>query len=192
MPRHRSLFLFFLSYIFFNDGVHTVIAFSGQFGQAVLGWTEASLIKVFLLVQAVGFVGALGMGWLADRFGGRRTLLVALVIWCGVIGWAYVLQSSWEYVALGVLVGLIMGGTQAIARSLFALYTPKEQAAEFFGFFAIGGKFGSILGPTLLAEVARRTGDLRSGLGSIALFFAVAFVLLWATREPAPRDPSGS
>lgn len=181
--RLPTLTRYVIAFLFFNDGIQTVIVMAAPFGSKVLGMSEEDLIKCFLLIQGVAVAGALGLAWLARRLGDQRTLVLSLFAWCGILAYAFVMKEPREFWILGVLVGLVMGGSQAIARSLQARFTPPSSAAEFFGFFSITGKFASALGPFIYATVLKFTDNHRWAILSIAILFIVGLVLLAGVRE---------
>ncbi len=181
--RLPTLARYTVAFLFFNDGIQTVIVMAGPYAEKVLGMQPEDLIKCFLLIQGVAVVGALSFGWIARRFRDKPALVASLVLWLGVVGYAFLMKSPREFWILGVVVGLVMGGSQAIARALQARFTPPSCAGEFFGFFSITGKFASALGPFLYATVLQVTGSPRWAILSIVLLFAVGLVLLLPVSE---------
>lgn len=187
--RHRELFKFLLAYLLFNEGVETVIFNAAVYGQSVVGMRQKELIAVYLVVQAVALGGALLFGEIARRLKCKRAILVTLFIWLGVLIFAFFVVSRTMFWILGICVGLVMGGTQALSRGLFGEMTPKEKTAEFFGFFAIGGKFAAALGPLLFGAVTQATGTMRWGILSVGAFFLGGLLLLlWVDEERGLRE----
>jgi UMF1 family MFS transporter len=119
----------------------------------------------------------------AGRFRDKPALVVSLVIWCGLIAWAFFMRTQTEYWLLGIGVGLVMGGTQAIARSLQSKFTPPSSAGEFFGFYAITGKCASAAGPLMFSLVWAISGNIRWGILSVAILFVVGLILLLPVDE---------
>ena len=181
--RIPTLARYTIAFLLFNDGVQTVIAMSSTFGSEALGMSNEELIKCFLLIQGVAIVGSLSVAWLASKFRDKPALVVTLAIWVAIVSWAYFVRSSREFWYLGVAVGLVMGGTQAIARAIQSKFTPPSCAAEFFGFYAITGKFASAIGPAMFAGVTKLTGDVRWGVLSIAVLFVAGLVVLLPVDE---------
>jgi len=183
---------FFVAYLLYNDGVETVIVMASIFGDQELKLGTGELVLFFLMVQGVAFVGSLIFGWIADRFDNRRAILIGLFVWSVVSLWGW--QLGWlgdariEYWYLGVLAGLVMGGTQAASRSLQAALIPPNSSAEFFSFFAISGKFASAVGPAIFGVAVWLTGSLRSGMLSLLVFFVLGAWLLWRVNEPRGRE----
>jgi UMF1 family MFS transporter len=183
----RELTTFLVAYLIYNDGIETVIVMASIFGAEVLGMQTHELILFFLMIQGIAFVGSLGFGWLADAIGNKRTILITLGAWSLIVIWAFQLGLVWdprtEYWALGVLVALVLGGSQAASRSLQGLFTPEANSAEFFGFFAVSGKFASVFGPLIYGILVAVTGNVQSGILSIFIFFLAGMAILWRVDE---------
>ncbi len=176
--RHRELFKFLVAYLLFNEGVETVIFNAAVYGQNVVGMTQAELIPVYLAVQGVALGGAFLFGAIAEKVKSKSAILLSLLVWLAVVTFAFFVASRLTFWILGVCVGLVMGGTQALSRALFGELTPREKTAEFFGFFAIGGKFAAALGPLLFGAVTQATGTMRWGILSVGVFFVGGLLLL--------------
>ena len=145
------------------------------------------IILYFLMIQGIAFFGSLFFGFLADAIGNKRTVMISLGIWSLIVLWAFRLGIVWdpktEYWILGVLVALVMGGSQAASRSLQGIFTPEANSAEFYAFFAISGKFASIFGPLIYGILIAITGSVQSGILSVLLFFIVGRAILWTVDE---------
>jgi len=175
---YRTLFLFVVAFLLYSNGVEAILAAAALFGGQELSMTQAEIVKCFLMIQGVALVGSLGFGWLADRIGSKRAVLGSLAVWIAVLAWAYFVTSKPEFWVMGAVVGLVMGGTQATSRSLMGMMTPAAHKAEFFGFYAFGGRMAAVLGPLVCGIVAHRTGSMRPAVMSLILFFAAGGVLL--------------
>jgi UMF1 family MFS transporter len=179
--RRRPLTLMFLvTYLLYNDGVQTVANVSAQYGSEELGLSQSTLITAILVVQFVAFGGALTLGRLAARHGTKRTILGSLVVWVLVIGIAYFLQkgSALQFYAVALAIGFVLGGTQALSRSLFSQLIPVGREAEYFGFYEISDRGTSWLGPFLFALTYQLTESYRYAIFSLVFFFLVGGVLL--------------
>ena len=191
---------FLVAYLIYNDGVQTVIAISAIFGAEELGLDVGTLSMVILVVQFVAFFGALFFGWLAGKTGAKRALVVSLVIWSVVVIYAYgFLYDAAGFFILGVAVGLVMGGSQALSRSLFSQMIPIGREAEYFSLYEISERGTSWLGPFVFALVNQFTGSLRLAILSVILFFVLGLAILLVTntqqaiaearRAELPADP---
>ncbi len=177
---HKHLLLFVVAYIFYIDGVQTVINISAIYSSETLQIGTAFIALVLLVVQFTAFLGALLFGRIADRIGAKRSISFALVIWIGVLIAAYRLPVGQNYplLALGMLIGMVLGGTQALSRSLYGSIIPQDASAEFFGFFSVFTKFSAIWGPIIFATFRQLTGSSRPAVLSLVSFFVVGLVLL--------------
>ncbi|MGA1369683.1 MAG: MFS transporter, partial [Blastocatellia bacterium] len=145
-------------------------------------------IVMFFLLNIVAAVGAISFGYLADRIGQKRTIFLSLGLWIGAVVLAYVTHSKMAFYGVATLAGLGLGSCQSVSRSLLALFTPRENAAEFFGFLGIAGKALAFLGPLLFGLISRETGSQRPAILAIGLFFVVGMVLLSFVDEAKGKE----
>jgi len=200
LSRARALphtLLFLLAYLIYADGIQTVISLSSQFGQEELKLPISTLTAVILMVQFVAFLGTLAVGWIARRVGTKRTVIATLVLWIGVLIYAYgFLYTDTQFWTLGVAIALVLGGTQALSRSLYSLMIPKGQEAEYFSLYEISDKGTSWLGPLLFGLALQFTGSYRIAIVSIVVFFIAGMALLSrvnvreAAREAGHEAPA--
>jgi UMF1 family MFS transporter len=183
----RELTKFLVAYLIYNDGIETVIVMASIFGAQVLKMETGEIILFFLMIQGIAFFGSIIFGFLADAIGNKRAVMISLGIWSLIVVWAYTLGIIWdpktEYWILGVLAGLVMGGSQAASRSLQGIFTPDANSAEFYGFFAVSGKFASVFGPLIYGILVAMTGNVQSGILSVLLFFVAGMAILWTVDE---------
>jgi MFS transporter, UMF1 family len=172
--------LFLAAYLLFNDGIQSVIGLSAQYGDRELGLSQTVLISTILLVQFVAFGGALLMGRIARTLGAKRTILASLVVWVVVLCAAYFLQrgSAVQFYLLGIAIGLVLGGTQALTRSLFAQMTPPGREAEYFSLYEVSDKGTSWLGTLTFGLAVQLTDSYRIAIISLVLFFVAGGLLL--------------
>jgi MFS transporter, UMF1 family len=171
---------FLLAYLVYNDGIQTVIALASQFGTEELKLGQSTLIITILIVQFLAFGGALLLGAVATRIGARKTVLLSLVLWLGVVLAAFWLPEGQPlpFMLLGVAIGLVLGGSQALSRSLFSQLIPHGKEGEYYGFYEISDKGTSWLGPLLFGLVFQLTSSYRLGIVSLVIFFVVGAILL--------------
>ncbi len=181
----RELGLFCVAYLFYNDGIQTVVKMASIYGKDELGLATGTLLGALLLVQVIGVPGALLFGRLAGHLGTRRSLMLSLVIWLGVVLLGYRMTEAWEFWLLGALVGFCLGATQALSRSYFSRHVPAGQEAEYFGFYSVFAKFSAIGGPLLFALIRQLTGTARLSILALGVFFLVGLILLAIMREEA-------
>jgi len=179
---HRDISLFLLAYWLYIDGVHTIYTMAVDYGVA-LGLPSSSLLAALLLTQFVAFPSALLLGWVGNRLGPKRGILICIGVYLAATLYAYFLDSVIEFFALAVVVGLVQGGVQSLSRSFFGRLVPEGKGGEFFGFYNMMGKFASFIGPLLIAAVAYSTGNSRLSITSLIVLFLVGGLVLWRVPE---------
>ncbi len=177
---YRQTLLFLLAYLFYNDGIQTVIYASSIYGQEQLGLDSDQLILTILLVQFVAMAGALVFGWAAGRVGAWRSILASLVLWCLVVALGYLVPAKafGAFLALAVLIGLVLGGSQALSRSLFSQLIPRGREAEYFSLYQAAERGTSWFGTLLFGLVFQVTHSYRNAIVALVVFFVVGGVLL--------------
>jgi MFS transporter, UMF1 family len=172
--------LFLGAYLLFNDGIQTVITLTAVYAKAELRIGTGTIISTVLLVQFLAFIGALVLGACARYFGAKRVVLASLILWTGAVASAYFLQAGavWQFYLLGAFIGVVLGGSQALSRSLFSQMIPGGQEGAYFSLYEIGERGTSWLGPLLFGLTLQLTSSYRSALASLVVFFALGFVLL--------------
>ncbi|MGW2290990.1 MFS transporter [Streptomyces phaeochromogenes] len=180
MRRQPLTLAFLLAYLVYNDGIQTVISQASVYGSEELGLDQSTLIVAVLLVQLLAVAGALGMGRLARTYGAKRTILGSLVAWTVTLGAGYFLPAGapvWFFV-LAAGIGVVLGGSQALSRSLFSHLVPPGKEAEYFSAYEMSDRGMSWLGPLLFGLTYQLTGSYRDAIISLVAFFVLGFVLL--------------
>ncbi len=186
--RHlQTVFLFLLAYWFYIDGVDTIIRMAVDYGLS-LGFESNDLIAALLIVQFVGFPAALAFGKLGEHWGVRKAIYLGIGMYMGITVWGAMMTRKEEFYILAAVIGLVQGGVQALSRSYYARLIPKNNAAEFYGFYNMLGKFAAIIGPALMGAVgliARRmlmppdpTAEQIISIGKIASRWSIASILI--------------
>ncbi len=179
LPLLPHTLLFLIAYLFYNDGIQTVISLSSQFGSQELGMTTGNLALLFLMVQFVAFFGAIGFNWLALRMTTKRAIMLSLVIWGGTVLYAWgVLRTESEFFALGAVIAIVLGGSQALSRSLFSQMIPRNREAEYFSLYEISERGTSWMGPMLFAVSLEQTRSYRVAILSVVVFFVIGLLIL--------------
>ncbi len=190
IAKNKPMFYFMLAFFFYIDGVHTVISLSTSYGTS-LGIDSTQLVLALLVTQFVAFPSAIAYGRLADAFGTRRMIIVAVLAYtCIVFFAAFFLRSATEFWILAICVGLFQGGVQALSRSYFGRLVPKENSNEFYGFFDVFGKYASVMGSLLVAVITQITGNASLGVLSIAVLLFVGLVFM--IKMPEPNKAAGT
>jgi len=190
--------LFLVAYLFYNDGIQTVIVLAAVYGDKELGLGQTTLIVAILLVQFVAFAGALVMGRMAKSYGAKRVILSSLILWTAVLVAAFFLQAGAvaQFYLLALLIGFVLGGSQALSRSLFSQMIPPGREAEYFGLYEISERGTSWMGPIAFGLVYQATGSYRTAIIALVVFFVVGFLLLTrvdvrrAIREAGNEEPA--
>jgi UMF1 family MFS transporter len=184
-----QLLLFVVAFLFYNDGVLTVIKITPVFASETLELSTTTIAAVFVVIQLVAFFGALAFGWLADKIGAKKAILVSIVGWAFVTVGGYFLPvgQAGAFLAVGALAGLVLGGVQALSRSLYGSMIPEGASAEFFGFYSVFSRFSAIFGPLIFAGVDILTGSARLSILFLTAFFLIGGALLAAVDVDRAR-----
>jgi len=188
--RFPALALFLLAFLFYNDGMRTVITQANTLANKELNFSLDEMCALVLTIQLVALPASLAVGRLADIWGLKPVVLGCLVVWSGLLAAATYVESKPQLWVLGMVLAGVLGGTQAVSRALMAWLTPQSRAAEYFGFYALSGKAASVLGPTQFGFVFYLTGNARWAAISILLFFLIGGCLLWHVDVAAGRRQS--
>jgi len=181
---------YLIAYLFYNDGIQTVIGLASVFlsqelfteRQRVLGEDQTFVLEIYLMVQFVAFVGSMLFERIAAWLGTKKALLVSLVLWAGVVVYAYgFLRSTAGAWGMGAVIAMILGGSQALSRSLFSRMIPQGFEASFFGLYEVSERGTSWIGPMLFGIVVGRTGSYRQAILSLIVLFIVGTIILALT-----------
>jgi len=173
-----DLLSYLFSYFLYNVGIYTVIAFAAIYGGNQFKMSQQSLIIFFIIAQVTSVIGAVAFGWLSDKYNVRLSLSVSILVWIGVVAWAFFCTSAMEYYALGLVAGLAIGSSQANSRTMLSILTPLDRQAEFFGFYTLVGRISAIVGPFVYGNLTRVTGNQRYAIVSLGAFFILGWFIL--------------
>ena len=177
--RFPFLLYFLVAYLFYWDGAQTVINMAGPFFSEVLLLDQTQIIIVYLIVQFIAFGGARLAGYLCGRIGQKNTLVFTILLFFVAGNSAFIVPEKQilPVIALGIIVGMGMGGLQSVSRSVYAAMLPKGAEGEFMGFFSVISRFAAIWGPLIYSYVSASTGNPRLSLPVISLFFVIGYIL---------------
>lgn len=193
--RHmKVVFLFLLAYWLYIDGVDTIIRMAVDYGMSI-GFPSSSLIVALLITQFVGFPSALLFGKLGEKWDVKKSIFIGIAVYLCVTIWGVMMTRVVEFYVLAIVIGLVQGGIQALSRSFYSRLIPKDQSAEFYGFYNMLGKFAAILGPIIMGSVGllvRHAGysaniASRTGIASISILFIAGAILLYFVDEEKGR-----
>lgn len=188
LPQHRDLLRFFWAFLLYMSGLGAVVAFAAIYSVEVLGFTTGENLVLFASLQISSALGALAFGWWQDRAGSVNMLTAALLLWCLVAVGAYFCQTKEMFFLVGNVAGLAIGSCQAGSRAVVSLLSPRERAAEFFGFWGVFGKLAAVVGPLFMGVLADMF-DLRVAVLSTLVFFVGGLLVLRTVRMSA-RGPA--
>jgi UMF1 family MFS transporter len=181
---HPQTLILLCAYLLYNDGVQAVITLSAQFGVKEISLSMQSLTILILMIQFVAFGGALLFNRIAKRFSTRDAIIFALILWIGVVVYSYgFLRGEFDFYIVGVIIGIIMGGTQALSRSIYSRAIPAGQEAEYFSLYEVSEKGTSWMGPLVFGLSLQLTESYRYAILSLVIFFVVGLILLLKFKE---------
>ena len=189
---------FLVAYLFFNDGIQTVIASASIYGVEELEFSTGTVLATYLVVQFVAVFGALGFGRAAGRYGAKSVILAGLVIWMGIVTVALFVpeRQILPFMLLAVAIGIVLGGTQALSRSYFSLLIPRGREAEYFSFYHAMERGTSWFGTLVFGLVYQLTDSYRPAIFALIMFFVVGGALLLKVdtakgiREAGNEEPA--
>ena len=199
LARLRHTLRYLIGYLFYNDGIQTVISMSSVllaqelFVARGLETDQSFLLGIFLMVQFVAIFGALLFERLAYLISTKKAILVSLVLWCGVVIYGYgFLKTTTDAWAMAAVIAIVLGGSQALSRSLFSRMIPKGREASFFGLYEVSERGTSWLGPLLFGAVVAATNSYRQALLSLIILFVVGTIILYLTDTDRAIHEAGN
>jgi len=179
ISKSRRLSLFLVSYFFFMMGLLSVMYMAASFGKKEVGLSDDIMIPTLLLIQLVGMGGAMLFAWLSGRIGNMRALTIALTTWTLICVGAYFITDALTFITAAFFIGLVMGGTQALARSTYSKMLPETtDHTSFFSFYDVMEKLASAGGTFSFGLIEHLTGNMRASVVLIGIFFLVGLSLI--------------
>lgn len=177
--RYPETVTFLVAYLLYNDAIQAVLALAAQFGNDELKIPVSKLTLAILMVQFVGFFGAIGFQWLAAALDAKRAILVSLVIWTATLIYLYAaVKTTTDFFIAAAIVAIVMGGSQALSRSLFAQLIPPGREAEYFSIYEVSDKGTSWLSPLVFGLALQFTRSYRAAILSLIVFFLAGLAVL--------------
>ncbi|MEU6783831.1 MFS transporter [Nonomuraea angiospora] len=194
LRRYPLTLLFLVAYLIYNDGVQTVIGNSAAFASEALKLDKTVQITAILMVQFVAFFGALLLGRLARSIGTKRAVLASLVLWTAIVVAALFVQEGQQlqFYLMAFAIAIVLGGTQALSRSLFSQVIPKGREAEYFSLLQISDKGSAFIGSLTVTIALNLSNSYRIAIVSMIIFFIIGFVLLALTNLPRAIRQAGN
>jgi len=192
LRRDPQTLTFMVAFLLYNDAIQTVITLASQFGHDELKIPVSQLTLAILMVQFVAFFGAIEFQWLAAAISAKRAVVVSLVIWTAALVYIYLaVKTTLQFFIMAAIVALILGGSQALSRSLYSQMIPKRKEAQYFSIYEVSDKGTSWLCPMFFGLALQFTKSYRIAILSLIIFFlAGLLVLLKVDVERAERDVS--
>lgn len=185
--RHTAMFL--LGYLLYNDGIQTVITMSSVFlAQELfvskgLETDNTFLLGIFLVAQVAALCGSILFERIARLIGAKNAILISLLVWCGIVIYAYgFLETQAQAWIMSAFIGLVLGSSQALSRSLYSQMIPIGKESSFFSLYEISERGTSWLGPIVFALVVDATGSYRQAILALIVFFIVGSLILFFTN----------
>jgi UMF1 family MFS transporter len=174
----RRVFLFILGYFFVSDAMSTVIVFFSSYTVHTLHFSVRENTILLMMIQVSAAAGSVATGLIAKRIGALQTVILTIVVWIAALLGIFAFSSTAAFYVLSVCAGLVLGGTQATARSFIARESPPEKAGEFFGFMTFGSKVAAIFGPLLYGFISKQTDNPRIAILSLEFFFITGLIIM--------------
>jgi len=189
--KRREARKFLVAYLFYEDGVNTVIVFSSIFAATTLHFETGELVGLYITVQFTALIGAFVLAKPTDTWGPKKVVMLSLVLWTLVAVTAYFVQTKSQFWAVACTAGMGLGTVQAGTRAFYTQFVPKGSEAEYFGVYSLVGKSSAILGPLVFGFVSSTFGSQRPAILSIALFFIAGLILLSRVKGGGPNVRKG-
>lgn len=178
LRHYRLTLLFLVAFLIYNDAIQAVITLSGQFGSDYLKIPMGRLTLAILMVQFLAFVGAMAFNYLARWTSAKRAVCLSLVMWTLLMGYMYTVTTERGFFLAAAIVAIIMGGSQALSRSMFSQMIPPGREAEYFSLYEVSDKGTSWLAPLIFGLTLDRTGSYQYAILSLVVFFVAGLLIL--------------
>ena len=183
IKQHKKVAWFLVGFYVLNDALVTIFAFVPIYAKVTLEMTFSEITVLLLVVQLIGFPAAIFFGWLSDKIGSKKILLTTIVLWSIIVLGISFATTKLFFYAMSILTGLVIGSSQAIARSWFSKIIPKEKMCEFFGFNGFSSKVAATTGPLLFGIISSVTGNQRIAMGTLIIYFIISFLIFTKIKD---------
>jgi len=188
----KRLSYFLIGFFFVMMGLLTTMFMAATYGEKELGLKEDILIPTILVIQLVGMLGAWMFSRLSARFGNLQALLLSVIMWIFIIVGAYFISNSIQFVLAAMFIGIVMGGTQALARSTYSKMLPESTTdhTSYFSFYDVMEKLATVAGTFSFGIIEAITGSMRFSVLTIAVFFVIGTIFLLLTLRVEMKNHS--
>jgi MFS transporter, UMF1 family len=188
LPKDKNLLFFFLSRIFYIDGLNTLFAFGGIYAAGTFGMNMSEIIMLGILLNGTAGIGAMAFAWIDDWFGAKLTITVSLISLSVAATAILMVQSKLSFWILAAILGVFVGPVQAASRSLLVRLVPKKKITEMFGLFAFSGKATNFMGPWFVALLTKYFDSQRIGMSVIIVFLVIGLIGIQKVSENRQVD----
>ena len=183
LKQHKNIAWFLVGFYFVNDALVTIFAFTPIYARTTFGMEFKEILTLLLIVQIVAFPAATIFGLLSDKKGSKKILLFTIAMWALIVALLSIATSKTMFYVVALMTALVIGSSQAIARSWLSKLVPDEKRFEFFGFNGFASKIAATTGPVLFGAVSVATGNQRLAMAALIPFFVIAFIIFWRIKE---------
>lgn len=180
---YREIFIFLIAYFFISDGISTVIVFFSSYTVHTLKFTLKENFILLIIIQIFAAVGAISSGYIAKKIGILKSIKITVLIWIISLFVIFIAENKIVFFVISSVCGIVLGGTQALARSYIAISSPKEKSGEFFGFMTFSSKIAAIFGPLIFGSISRITDSQRLSILSLEILFIIGLLTLLKIRS---------
>lgn len=183
MKQHKNIAWFLVGFYFVNDALVTIFSFTPIYARTTFGMEFKEILTLLLIVQIIAFPAATIFGLLSDKKGSKKILLFTIAVWGLIVALLSIATTKTMFYVLALLTALVIGSSQAIARSWLSKLVPDEKRFEFFGFNGFASKIAATTGPVLFGAVSVATGNQRWAMVALIPFFIIAFIIFVRIKE---------
>lgn len=201
---YKEFIKFIIAFLVFNDGIMMTLDFAAIIGAVLYGMDQQQLIIFMIIVQVTSVGGAYLFGMLAHRWSSKNSLVLSLVLMIGAVVWLLFVDQLFVFYIVGGVAGFALTGVQSVSRTLVGQFAPEGKSAEFYGFFEVGGRTSSFIGPAVYGVIAAEAAiiyttrgydvliaeqmGLKAAIISIIVFLVAGLILLFTVRQPKVRS----
>jgi UMF1 family MFS transporter len=185
---YRDLFNFLVTLFVYSCGTQTVIHLASVYAQNVFKFTTKDSVAMIFVVDITAAVGAVVFGFIQDRIGSIRTLIITLAIWTVAITCGSLAQEPWQFWLASNVVGIALGASGSVGRALVGQFSPHGRSGEFLGLWGMAVKLATCFGAMAFGLITYLThGNYHAALMSCTLYFVIGIVLLFRVDEARGR-----
>ena len=183
LKRHKNIAWFLLGFYFMNDALVIIFSFISIYARTTFGMEFKEILTLLLIIQIIAFPAVIIFGLLSDKKGSKKILLFTIVVWAIIVVLLSIATTKTMFYVIALLTALVIGSSQAIARSWLSKLVPDEKRFEFFGLNSFASKIAATTGPVLFGVVSVATGNQRLAMAALVPFFIVAFIIFARIKE---------